>query len=228
MPTAEADRFRVAERAAPRFEEEVFILRRLRRPRLSYANVTATLALFVALGGTALATTQTFVLGTTDRVDAATTVTNVKADNSQNAINNPLVTLTNLTTSSSATALRVNVASGHAPFTVNSSVRVLNLNADKLDNLDSSAFAKTTQLGARAYASVASDTTLVGAKNITQVSNPDPGFYCLTLGGGIDASTATAVATPNFSNDATQWTINGPQSIVEVSGLHSVCPSGDR
>ena len=112
--------------------------RRLRRPR--HGTVVAYLALFVALGGTALATSQTFLLGATNRVNAATAVTNVKADGSQNAIANPLLTLKNLTTTTGATALNLSVASGHAPFTTNSSTKVTNLNADKLDGLDSTAF----------------------------------------------------------------------------------------
>jgi hypothetical protein len=100
--------------------------------------------LFVALGGTALATTQGFVLGTTNRVDAASAVTNVKADNTQNPIASPLLRLTNLSTGTGATALGLNVASGHAPFTTNSATKVTNLNADKLDGLDSTAFVSTT------------------------------------------------------------------------------------
>jgi hypothetical protein len=103
-------------------------------------TVVAYLALFVALGGTALATTQTFTLGTTNRVDAASTVTNVKADNTQNAISSPLLVLQNLSTGGFATALQLKVASGHAPFFTNSATKVTNLNADQLDSLDSSAF----------------------------------------------------------------------------------------
>ena len=107
--------------------------RRLRRP--SPAMVVACLALFVALGGTALATVKPFSLGTTNTVDAATTVTN-----GSTSIATPLLTLKNLTTGTGGTALALNVASGHAPFTTNSATRVTNLNADKLDGKDSTAF----------------------------------------------------------------------------------------
>jgi hypothetical protein len=109
--------------------------RYLNRP--SHGTIVAYMALFVALGGTAVATTQGFVLGSTNRVDAATAVTNVKADGNQNAIANPLLGLTNLTTGTGATALGLNVASGHPPFTTNSATKVANLNADKLDGIDS-------------------------------------------------------------------------------------------
>ena len=48
--------------------------------------------------------------------------------------------VTNSNASNAAsTALGLNVAAGHAPFTVNSGVKVANLNADSLDGLDSSA-----------------------------------------------------------------------------------------
>jgi hypothetical protein len=117
---------------------------RLGSRRPSHATVVAYAALFVALGGTALAATQTFILGATNRVNAASAVTNVKADNTQNPIANPLLTLTNLSTGTGATALALKVASGHQPFTTTSATRVTNLNADKLDNLDSTAFVKLT------------------------------------------------------------------------------------
>jgi hypothetical protein len=43
------------------------------------------------------------------------------------------------TSNAASTAVGLNVASGHAPFTVNSAVKVANLNADMLDGLDSNA-----------------------------------------------------------------------------------------
>jgi hypothetical protein len=85
----------------------------------------------------ALASTLPFTLGTTNHVDAASTVTNVKADGTQNAIASPLLTLQNNTPGTGATALALKVASGHAPFTTNSGTKVANLNADKLDGIDS-------------------------------------------------------------------------------------------
>src|SRR6266550_1643566 len=88
------------------------------RPR--HGTVVAYVALFVAVGGTAVAT-----------------VTNVKADGTQNAVANPLLSFQNLTTAAGATALALNVASGHAPFTTNSATKVANLNADRLDGIDS-------------------------------------------------------------------------------------------
>jgi hypothetical protein len=52
----------------------------------------------------------------------------------------PLVTLENTTNDPAATALQLLVASGHAPFTTNSTAKVAKLNADKLDGHDSTDF----------------------------------------------------------------------------------------
>jgi hypothetical protein len=52
----------------------------------------------------------------------------------------------NTSTGVGATALGLNVASGHAPFTVNSGTKVANLNADKLDGIDSTGFVSSSGL----------------------------------------------------------------------------------
>jgi hypothetical protein len=116
----------------------------LRPKRPGHGTLVAYLALFLALGGTGLATTQGFILGTTNSVDSASKVTNVKPDSTQNTITSPLLTLENLTTGTGATAVALNVASGHAPFTTNSATKVTNLNADEVDGLHSSSFVTTS------------------------------------------------------------------------------------
>jgi hypothetical protein len=84
------------------------------------------------------------MLGTTNSVDAASKVTNVKADGTQNTVTSPLLTLENLTSGTGATALALNVASGHAPLTTNSATKVTNLNADEVDGMHSSSFVTTS------------------------------------------------------------------------------------
>lgn len=54
--------------------------------------------------------------------------------------------MSNTSTTTAATALGLNVASGHAPFTVNSGTKVANLNADSLDGLDSTSFVPNSKL----------------------------------------------------------------------------------
>jgi hypothetical protein len=103
----------------------------IRRP--SPAMLVALLALFVALGGTAVAATGgNFVLG---QANTATTTSALSASLAGKALQ-----VTNTNTGTGATALGLNVATGHVPFTVNSGTKVINLNADKVDGVDSTAF----------------------------------------------------------------------------------------
>jgi hypothetical protein len=111
------------------------------RPRITYGNVVATLALFVALGGTTYAATGgNFILG---KSNSASNPTSLSA---------PVVgkglQVTNTNTHAGATALGLNVAAGHAPLTVNSGAKVSNLNADKVDGLDSTAFLPSSNVKA--------------------------------------------------------------------------------
>src|SRR3954453_6903580 len=102
----------------------------------SRAMLVALFAVFLAAAGTdAFGTVKTFMLGTTNSADAPTVVT--AASNYPTTGSQRLLQLTNNQTTAGATALGLTAASGHTPFTVNSATRVVNLNADKLDGLDS-------------------------------------------------------------------------------------------
>jgi|tagenome__1003787_1003787.scaffolds.fasta_scaffold20818862_3 hypothetical protein len=78
---------------------------------------------------------------------------------------------------------------------------------------------------ARAYGRVASDLELSRAKNVTAVTNPTPGVYCIELA-GIDASETVLVATPDHSSSRTAFSINAPQAIVEWRSSAKDCPEG--
>src|SRR5437764_1034083 len=92
--------------------------------RPSRPTVLACIALVVALGGqNAYAAATNFLLSTRNTSSAATIL-----DGS--AVAGKALAVTNLNTTSGATALALNVATGHAPFTVNSGTEVTNLNAD--------------------------------------------------------------------------------------------------
>jgi hypothetical protein len=110
------------------------------------ALIAAVVSAFVAAGA-AVATTQTFVLGTTDRVNAASNVTNVQANGTTvNPVDAPLLTLENKSTTANATALSLLAAPNHAALKVNTQTKVPNLNADALDGHDSGYFlSKTAQ-----------------------------------------------------------------------------------
>ena len=85
----------------------------------------------------AVATTSNFILGsmTANLPDAPTAVT---AKNiSLGGLNAKMLQLTNNSTGSSATALGLTTPSSRPPLIVNSQAKVANLNADKLDGIDS-------------------------------------------------------------------------------------------
>jgi hypothetical protein len=111
------------------------------RQRLTYANVMATIAVFIVLGGTTYAATGgNFILGQPNTAGQQTSLT------ASPSFAGKALQLTNTNTGGGATALGLNVASGHSPFTVSSGTKVTNLNADKLDGLDSSAFLPNSKL----------------------------------------------------------------------------------
>lgn len=105
---------------------------RLRRP--SGSAVIAVAALAVAVGGTgAYGASANFLLDTGNTGTKTTTLT-------ASSVAGAGLQLTNLDTAKGATALGLDVAKGHAPFTVNSGTKVAKLNADRLDGVDSSGF----------------------------------------------------------------------------------------
>jgi hypothetical protein len=100
--------------------------------------VISLVSLFVALGGTAYAATGgNFILG---NANTATAQTGLTSNNAGKALN-----ITQLNTGTGATALGLSVPVGKPPMTVNSGTKVANLNADTLDGIDSTAFAKKAQ-----------------------------------------------------------------------------------
>jgi len=87
-------------------------------------------ALVVALGGAAFsATGGNFILGT---INNATNQSGIVSP-----VNGKMLLLNNTSTDANATALGLTVKPGHPPMVVNSDVKVPQLNADKLDGLDS-------------------------------------------------------------------------------------------
>jgi hypothetical protein len=90
--------------------------------RVTYANIAATLALFVALGGTAYAANGgSFLLGRSNAASASTS----------------------LSDSGSSPVLKLLAKSGQPPIATNSNKKVGNLNADLLDGLSAEKFAQT-------------------------------------------------------------------------------------
>lgn len=103
-----------------------------RRP--SPAVIIAVVALFFALSSSgAYGAATNFLLNTGNTGTKTTSLT-------ANAVAGAGLQLTNTNTAAGATALGLNVTKGNAPFTVNSGTKVKQLNADKLDGIDSGGF----------------------------------------------------------------------------------------
>ena len=117
-------------------------MRQRLRSHLTYANVMVSTLAFIVLGGsTAMAATGgSFILGQSNSASSATSLTRTGANTGKG------LQVTNTSTGAGAAALGLTVAGGHAPFTVNSGTKVANLNADKLDGLDSTAFVPSSRV----------------------------------------------------------------------------------
>jgi len=81
---------------------------------------------------------------------------------------------------------------------------------------------------ARAYGRIAGDGTLTRSKNVTGITHPYPGVYCIALEAGIDPSQTGLVATPDFlHDDTTNDSSSDSQTLVEwLSDAGLVCPAG--
>jgi hypothetical protein len=109
--------------------------------RSVFFSVLGAAAATFLLGGTyALATTMSFVLGSTANAPDALTAAVAKNVDAHGGLNGPMIRLTNNSTAGNATALALGVGSKRPPFTTTSSARVANLNADQLDGIDSTGF----------------------------------------------------------------------------------------
>jgi hypothetical protein len=180
----------------------------------SPAMGVALFAVVLALGGqSAYAAATNFLLNTTNTSSSTTTLSASKVAGTG-------LKLTNKNSNATATALGLSVASGHPPFTVNSSTRVANLNADKLDGLDSSMLESHILFQASA----------AGALNGSFVSHGGPvlitvnGSGYSTSGGefigydiSIDGGTAI-LACRVFTNEANSHKACVPQAVGGLSG----------
>jgi hypothetical protein len=103
------------------------------RATVFLVGLAVIVALVFGAATTALgATGANFILGKANSAGAVSKLTANMAG--------PALDLVNQSTASAATALDLQVASGHPPLTVNSSAKVANLNADQLDGKDSAEF----------------------------------------------------------------------------------------
>ena len=102
-------------------------------------GVALMLALVLGVASTALAGTgvgASFDLGKTNAVNAISKLAG--------SVAGPSLLIENDSAAKGATALNLQVEAGKAPMKVNSGKKVAKLNADKLDNLNASAFVRST------------------------------------------------------------------------------------
>lgn len=159
---------------------------------LSPSLVISCAALFIALGSTGIAATgKAFILGKANSAGKTTQLTSSSAGG-------PTLKVTN--TGGKAAAAFVTKA-GKAPFTVNRTTKVTNLNADQLDGLDSSSFLAA---GAKA-----ADSDLLDGLDSSAFALAGAPFGDATTLDGLD-STAFALAGAPFG-DAT--TLDGLDSL---------------
>ncbi|MGZ5321795.1 MAG: hypothetical protein ACXWES_06460 [Solirubrobacterales bacterium] len=80
---------------------------------------------------------------------------------------------------------------------------------------------------ARAYGRVGSTGVVTRSKNVTSVTHPSTGVYCITVGGGIDPSTTVLLPRPDGSGDATDPATEDMSVVEWASGEVGLgCPAG--
>src|SRR5581483_8162106 len=173
------------------------------RAALSPPMLVALAALFVALGGTTWAATGgSFVLGKPNTADATTSLTAPVAGGRA-------LQLTNTdTTQVGSTALGLSVGSGHPPLSVNSSVKVTNLNADLLDGINSAGFLRST--------GKAADSNLLDGVDSTSFLRT---LFPLVLSGAPASPQAVVQATNNGSGLAVKATSGNSSAVYASSSL---------
>ena len=117
--------------------------------------------------------------------------------------------------------------SGHAPPSGDhSNIITGSVNGQDIKNASiGTAKLNAAAQGARAYGHVVG-TAVTRSKNITGVTSPSTGTFCIALGGFINGSTASAVVTPDYDNDSTNSGANSSQAFAEVASSGGNCPAG--
>jgi hypothetical protein len=174
-------------------------------------GVAVMMALLLGVATTALAGTGVgarFDLGKTNTVNAVTKLVG--------SVAGPSLQVDNNSTNAAATALDLQVEPGKAPMKVNSDAKVTNLNSDKLDNLDSSAFFRSTYTKEKA-----TDSNGIGSPGALDPIFCDAGDFA--MGGGysaVDSGTQIIMNRPNGEGWAVSWR-NG--ATIDTIVVHVVC-----
>jgi hypothetical protein len=147
--------------------------------RAIFFSVLGAATATVLMGATfAVASQVGFVLGSTANAPDALTAVTAQNKDGKGGIGGAMVQLTNKSTGSAATALGLTVGTGRPPLTVNSSTKVANLNADRLDGFDSAALQR------RVTGTCAGGTALRGISTDGSVACQDTRTSNVSINGG--------------------------------------------
>ena len=180
--------------------------------RLTYANVVATLALFVALGGGAYAATKL----PKNSVGAA----QIK----KNAVTSAKV--------KDGSLLARDFGANQLPRGADGAQGPAGTPGPKGDTGAQGAPGVPGDPGkdgingsARAYGRVSTAAVLTNSKNVVAVSKPSTGHFCIQLDPSINAASAVVVAVPNFSGDETTFTTANTDltAVVEFLAANTDC-----
>jgi hypothetical protein len=179
------------------------------RRHLTYANVMVTILAFLVLGGgTALAS---FVVSSNSQIGPNTVSGHKPPSGAHANLIGGSVNGTDLATGA-VTAAKLGTGSVRTAKLATGAVTAPKLAANAI--------------GARAYGRVSATAGLSRSKNVAGVTNPSTGEFCIALAGGVDASQMGLVVTPDFGQDTTSFTANGPQAIAEWVASAVDCPAG--
>ncbi len=130
--------------------------------------IGSTILLFLATTGFAgTGIGALFNLGQTNTVNQTSTLTGTKAG--------PMLNIVNNNTQTGATPLNLQAAAGKAPMTTNSSVKVTNFNADKVDGFHASGLGRLGMASSEALLGFASTAT----QTSVTITAPSDGFVRL-------------------------------------------------
>ena len=174
-------------------------MRRIRR-HLTYSNVMVTILAFIVLtGGTAVALSGSNTVFSDDIVDNQVFSADVRNDS---------------LASGGLAAVDLRPGSVAGSEVVNGSIS----NSDLVP----------AARGARAYGNVSSGGFLSRSKNVTGVSNPSSGRFCITLANSINLDGALLVVSPDFASTGTSAGSANPAHVEWYSGFPGGvgCPNG--
>ena len=170
------------------------------------------LALTVGVATTALAGTGVGARLDLGKVNTVNAITKLVG-----SVAGPSLTIDNNSTNASATALDLQVEPGKAPMKVNSATQVANLNADKIDGQDSSAFMPASKYHVNKPIAV---DTLVSTAVSCDLED-------LALSGGWagkNNGTEVTTASPNGAHpESMTFLITNPVEPIDDMALFAVC-----